>query len=497
MKTSDIIKNSYILSQDNCDTTILSGIMRSPERIAKTIKMIASYYFTSRSRNLKVFTESGTNLTVDDALESCSNFTKGLNKRFGAQDFIILNTDDIGFTESFAMTPPEFIWKNIGDAQIIENKLKDISKKSLSEYIEVAYLNVKNKASNNSAKIAAMEAGKAMPGSEKIVDSKLKILNVIKNSKLPHAITTINVNNKDPRLSIIDIADSSKASVSESLDLFFAINNNEYNRTFIFMHELGHSVNPLTELRDFSDNFLDERSEFNRHWSEECFADCYSAALNAKTTGNWDILRSTILPFRAYCYNAHNTYHIVEKLLNEDPRQFDKIPDSRLWAHVNQIVINIMKSSISEKELRIADDASDFMSAVLCGLPANIDDFDQDVISTINSRVQVIIDAIFINMVSSSKASEESIGGISMVLRSIKQESLADKFESIIALDVEDQIKFISKYCSESAFAIASRQASNESKISELMLNIENDGISGAKVKKDKTYDISSYEPCP
>lgn len=485
MKTFDLIKNAYLLqsgessAQEPAARSLIDKVRGLP--ISRSIMYTASYFLAKRDPISKSFLNEKPAPTLDDALSSASQLTRNLNNRFGRAGLVILNADDDEFLKTMARIPESYFKNTVMGFEGYIRPIKNAHDSALVNTIEDSIARLGRLIMHYGVSLDAfIRLGR---GDQYNSYARVAFSHNIMTNEEP--IAYFLNNEEDYGVSVINLCEKSSGKAANLHSFPFAETLSEQKWFYIFAHELGHCLTPLSDYAAIEAECLADQ-EMSHGWILECFADTFSACLSARLTGNWDLLRTTILPLRAYAENEHNTFSVLEPLLQEDPMLLMQIDEARLYEVVDGLTRRNVQAYLDKGLVSQDHAASRYAASLMRGGAENtVADLDKETYRNLLNRTQAVVDAVAIESVASERVDKKALDAIVTWVAGIGQEKVAAQLSQARILDKEDARSHLLSFASKDALGLANRVASNEFQLADYVQGMRNDAPKDASADLD------------
>ncbi|WOF81367.1 hypothetical protein P5704_026085 (plasmid) [Pseudomonas sp. FeN3W] len=475
MKTFDLIKNAYILQsgESSAQEPAVQGLIAKARglSISRSIMYTASYFLAKRDPISKSFLTERPAPTLKEALSSASQLTRNLNNRFGRSGLVILNADDEEFLKTMARIPEPYFKNTLMGFEGYIRPIKKAHESALIGALQDSLAKLGRLVLHYGASLDTFI--RSGHGDQYNSYSRVAFSHNIMTNDEPVAYF---LNNKEQYgVSVINLCEKGGNKASNIHSFPFAQTLSEQKWFYIFSHELGHCLTPLPDYKAIEGECLADH-QMSKGWILECFADTFSACLCAKLTGNWDLLRTTILPLRAYAENEHNTFSVLEPLLKEDPMLFMQVDESRLFEVVDGLTRRNVQAYLDKGLVSQDHAASRYAASLMRGDAEHaVSDLDPETYRNLLNRTQSVIDAVAIESVASERVDIKALDAIVTWVSKIGQEKVAAQLSQARTLGKEGMKSHLLSFASKDSLHLANRVASNEFQLADYVQGLKDD----------------------
>lgn len=478
MNTRQLISNAFLLPPLNPSPEASRFLLETyVGTLYRAGVAMAAHLYLRGSPTHSPFLEPDIASSIDDAVALSGPLTSNLNKRFSLPQTTILYADDPAIYKTLAALPESVFSKTQQPFITISRRYEGGGMKALRHSLHNAYIRMTGELKHVGAALHAFYHNKI--GSEYNPYARMAIAHYLDNNKAPILFSIGESNEDGQAIKIISLANGRSLDLWKDGKLLETPSLNSLKAFFVFSHELGHAVEGH-EWKASMDSMLSSRfadygsMEDGRGWVSECFADVFSACLCAKLTGNWDVVSSVMLPFRAVEPEIHNTYAVLDLLVKENPGAMVELNERELMLYAAQATERLIIQRF-ERGLHKDDyDAGQFVALTHHSMTSSASrrealsggrDF-----NLAAHRVQSMVDALVIDSLYSGVAAKpRDIFYLSRHFQQLGQNTSSNHFMEIAKLPPDERLARLVPFARPSVVQVAERMTSNVMAIDDYM----------------------------
>ena len=470
MKTRQLISNAFLMPPPKSEPSI-SGLLIDTyvQTLFRAGAVLAAHFYIKSSESQRFFVEPSVAKTVDEAIELSGPLTHNLNKRFGLHKTTILDGDDPTIYQILASLPNEVFKKTSMPFVTKTQRYNGLGLQSLRENLKASYLRIKAEARHYGAALLAFSHQRE--GSDYNPYARMAIAHYLEGNKTPIAFCVGNPTDDEQAIKIISLANGRSLDIWSNNKILETPVFNGLKSFFVFTHELGHAIEghewKMSMQNMLASKFSDYREMVDGDkWTSECIADVFSACLSAKLTGNWDMAKAIILPFRAMEDEIHNTYAVVDLLTREDPTQLTKMTEREVMLFAAQATERLSTQRF-ERSLHHDDFAAAHFVAESHLISVGLMDKKVELptgraFNLSAHRVQAMVDALAVeSLFGEVPPRSEDLTYLASHFQHLGQSSSAKEFMNIAEMNPKDRIQPLLTFARPEVVQIAERMTSN------------------------------------
>lgn len=490
MNTFELIKASYVLqkgeaeSQDQPVGRWLSHTLSN--QIGDAVLGVAGYYLSKRDSLFKEIDSGVPADTLGAALKHSSILTKNINARFARDNQAILNADDPDFIKSMADLPNEFVSNTYQPFYKRTGSLERLHERSRLEQLRAGMdrllFDIKHRGISLDAFIRMRRNDAYNPYTRKAITYNALTSNV--------PVANMSFGRKGHDVSVITLG-LRQGHRPEELDNYpHATSQSQMKLFFVLTHEVAHAVSDYLGIQAFEEDMLREHGT-PKDWGQECFADAFAACIYASRTGNWDIIDTVILPYRATEDYAHNTFSALLELKKIDPAIFRKMdnPERDMNRFVDSWIRSTLPNIVAHRDFKHEREISIAARLAVDRPHHNIDPLKNK--RPLLLRIQSRIDAVAIEAMATGKADMESTRQLATWVKHLGYGNIAQRMMDSLGGSSLHQLEVLKSMASAHCERVASRHDVNQALIDDYMYELNTS-------EPDLTADLpSSKEQAP
>lgn len=470
MNTLDLIKNSYLLqkgskaAQEPAVRSLVDKFANSAA--SQSVLYMASHALSKIDPLSRPFNKAEIATSLDEALSGTGALTRQLNNRFGRIGLCILDSDDPSFLEAMAKVPDTYF---SGSSQGFARRIQAVDglthrsvKAGLSNALQSLVTTIRHKGSAL-ATFSRFARGESY-------NSFARLAMAHQTTLLDEPSVSFHRNKDDIGISVLNLREKKGSSIGNIRGLEFLVSQHPLKWFFVFAHELGHAVAPIYQLDDLTRLARQQYGDksVDPSWSHECYADVYAACLSAKVTGNWDLVRSVILPFRASEVGCHNTFAVCEGLLEVDPHLLRGLAESDVATFAASLTTDLITEHLYQAQIYTeSQNASELINSININEKApDGHDSSRSVGPGYSSRVQRFIDAIAIESAATGVVDVVAVNRAALWMAKIGFEGAASNLYQLQHRPKDERLNYLLSFSNKDVVVLADRLTSNHLAVS-------------------------------